>query len=153
MLAGESATEKSKKIDRAVARCGGAALEGIAAGDKGVDGERSRCHRARRATAVKMASSAGPVGPASAVAGKRRWRRVEQRGRVRRPTDRAKLARSRPWARRTGSSPSPIRLKKIKKINTNQLKLRFNNKINPKNAHEYQKIPGKFQKSPNPMNY
>ena len=125
-----------------MARCGGAALERIAAGDKGVDGERSRCHCARRATAVKMASSAGPVGPASAVAGKWGWRRVELRGRVRRPTDRAKLARSRPRARRVGSSPSPVR--SIKKTKQNGLKLRFINQKFIKNAHKLRKNPEKL---------
>ena len=47
VLADESAAEKSKKIDRATVASvrtesgGGAALEGIAAGDTGIDGERS----------------------------------------------------------------------------------------------------------------
>ena len=38
VLADESAAEKSKKIDRAVRR---SCLEGIAAGDTGIDDERS----------------------------------------------------------------------------------------------------------------
>ena len=74
-LADGSAAEKARENENVAAVGGGRAWQSrgkIAGGDAGVDGERSRCHCARRATPVRTASSAIGGRIASAVGGGRR---------------------------------------------------------------------------------